>query len=88
MEYKVEEVKEYILKSTDADSIIMDGEILLIDNKTGLPLPFGTLGKHKSTQYSDSNIAVFIFDILYLNGKSLINTPLEMRRKILEKVVK
>lgn len=28
-------------------SMILDSEVLLIDNKTGKPLPFGTLGVHK-----------------------------------------
>lgn len=27
--------------------MILDSEVLLIDNKTGKPLPFGTLGVHK-----------------------------------------
>ena len=28
-------------------SMILDSEVLLIDNRTGKPLPFGTLGVHK-----------------------------------------
>ena len=27
--------------------MILDSEVLLIDNNTGKPLPFGTLGVHK-----------------------------------------
>ncbi len=44
LEWKVAEVKEFIPKATDAHSIILDGEILLMDTHTGRPLPFGTLG--------------------------------------------
>jgi len=28
--------------------MILDGEVLMVDNNTGKPLPFGTLGKHKA----------------------------------------
>lgn len=27
--------------------MILDAEVLMVDNKTGQPLPFGTLGVHK-----------------------------------------
>ena len=28
--------------------MILDGEVLMVDNNTGKPLPFGTLGVHKA----------------------------------------
>lgn len=31
------------------NDLIIDAEVLLIDTRTGEPLPFGTLGKHKVT---------------------------------------
>ncbi len=31
-------------QSTEAETIILDGEILLMDTKTSKPLPFGSLG--------------------------------------------
>eukprot|EP01132_Coremiostelium_polycephalum_P009372 gene9372-11513_t len=85
--WKVEEVKPYIPKSTKANQIILDGEILLVDTKTGVPLPFGTLSTHKKTGFTDATVCVFLFDILYLNGKSLIHLPITERRKILEQNV-
>eukprot|EP01080_Neovahlkampfia_damariscottae_P011827 gene11827-5158_t len=85
---KYQEVKKYISKAIKEDKVILDGEILLVDLKTGNPLPFGTLGTHKKKQFTDAVVGIFIFDILYLNGKSLLNTPLEKRRQVLEKVVK
>jgi hypothetical protein len=47
---QVKPVEEYILKATDAKTIILDAEILLMDSKTRQPLPFGTLNVHKKTQ--------------------------------------
>jgi hypothetical protein len=36
------------LQSTEAETIILDGEILLMDTKTSKPLPFGSLGTPSS----------------------------------------
>ncbi|KAN0047335.1 hypothetical protein ACTA71_001717 [Dictyostelium dimigraforme] len=87
MPWKVEEVKSYIPKATKSQQMILDGEILLMDTKSGKPLPFGTLGVHKKNGFKDATVCVFLFDILYLNGKSLIHLPLKERREILEKNV-
>lgn len=87
MPYKVAEVEKYILKSTSVDKVILDGEILLVDLKTGIPLPFGTLGIHKKTQFKNACVGIFLFDILYLEGKSLLDVELRKRRKLLEKIV-
>ena len=46
--HKTDHLKEYVPKCfPKADSLILDGEILLYDAKTKKPLPFGTLGVHK-----------------------------------------
>eukprot|EP00026_Physarum_polycephalum_P000759 Phypoly_transcript_00760.p1 GENE.Phypoly_transcript_00760~~Phypoly_transcript_00760.p1 ORF type:complete len:1368 (+),score=261.80 Phypoly_transcript_00760:145-4104(+) len=87
-DWKVEQVKEFIPKATKADEIILDGEILLMDTKNHKPLPFGTLGVHKQNLYKDACVCVFLFDILYLNGKVLLNKSLRKRRKIMEKHIK
>lgn len=39
--------------------MILDSEVLLIDNKTGKPLPFGTLGVHKVKNKLNKNDFVF-----------------------------
>lgn len=67
-------------------SIIIDGEILLIDINTGKPLPFGTLAIHKKEEHSGC-VGIILFDILYLNGESLMHKPIEERRKLLEENV-
>lgn len=45
---KVAHFKDFIPQAfPGGQSMILDSEVLLIDNKTGKPLPFGTLGVHK-----------------------------------------
>lgn len=40
--------KDYIPEAfPDGDDLILDAEVLMIDTKTGQPLPFGSLGIHK-----------------------------------------
>ncbi|KAI6651763.1 hypothetical protein LOD99_5010 [Oopsacas minuta] len=85
--HKVNEFTEYLPKACPADSIILDCEVLLMDLKTSKPLPFGTLGVHKKSKFQDATCCLFIFDIMYLNGTSLVEKSLKERRKILHKVV-
>eukprot|EP00698_Gefionella_okellyi_P019808 TRINITY_DN6134_c0_g1_i1.p1 TRINITY_DN6134_c0_g1~~TRINITY_DN6134_c0_g1_i1.p1 ORF type:complete len:1270 (+),score=347.91 TRINITY_DN6134_c0_g1_i1:41-3811(+) len=81
---KLADLAEYIHKATNAHDIILDGEVVLIDHDTQCPLPFGTLGAHKKKQFSNASVGVFVFDILYLEGKSLLETPIMERRKLLQ----
>lgn len=54
-EHKVEDVKEYVVDAfPDAESLILDAEVLMVCKKTGKPLPFGTLGKNKRENVADS----------------------------------
>lgn len=46
--FQVNLFKDYIARAfPDGDDLILDSEVLMVDNETGQPLPFGTLGKHK-----------------------------------------
>lgn len=46
--FQVAHFKDYIPRAfPGGQSMILDSEVLLIDNNTGKPLPFGTLGVHK-----------------------------------------
>ncbi|OWK14031.1 hypothetical protein Celaphus_00000708 [Cervus elaphus hippelaphus] len=53
--------------------MILDSEVLLIDNRTGKPLPFGTLGVHKKAAFQDANVCLFVFDCIYFNDISLMD---------------
>lgn len=46
--FQVNLFKDYIVRAfPDGDDLILDSEVLMVDNETGQPLPFGTLGIHK-----------------------------------------
>uniref|UniRef100_A0A8D0XBZ7 DNA ligase n=1 Tax=Sus scrofa TaxID=9823 RepID=A0A8D0XBZ7_PIG len=82
--HKVAHFKDFIPQAfPGGHSMILDSEVLLIDNKTGKPLPFGTLGVHKKAAFQDANVCLFVFDCIYFNDVSLMDRPLCERRKFL-----
>ncbi|XP_072834435.2 DNA ligase 3 [Pogona vitticeps] len=82
--HKVAHFKDFIPKAfPGGHSMILDSEVLLIDTKTGKPLPFGTLGVHKKAAFQDANVCLFVFDCIYFNDVSLMDRPLRERRKFL-----
>ncbi|XP_072763231.1 DNA ligase 3 isoform X2 [Anoplolepis gracilipes] len=83
--HKVNLFKDYIAQAfPDGDDLILDSEILMVDNETGQPLPFGTLGIHKKAEFKNANVCLFVFDCLYYNGEILMNKPVSERRRILK----
>ncbi|CAL1678471.1 unnamed protein product [Lasius platythorax] len=83
--HKVNLFKDYIARAfPDGDDLILDSEILMVDNETGQPLPFGTLGKHKKAEFKNANVCLFVFDCLYYNGEILMNKSMLERRRILK----
>ena len=82
--HKVKHFKDAIPKAfPNASDLIIDAEVLMVSMRTGEPLPFGTLGVHKAAGFADATPCLFIFDLLHYNGKNLMNTPLQERRKLL-----
>ena len=75
----------------EESSCVLDGEIITIDEK-GLPNFFRLL-KRDRTKNPNENLKnllpvnYIIFDILELNGESLLSTPLEKRLNILKDVI-
>ncbi len=80
-------------KRLNVKSIILDGETIGYDSKTGKFLPFQETVQRKR-KYDIAKFAkkiplsIFIFDVLYLDGKSLLDLPFKKRREILEKLFK
>lgn len=74
-----------------ADEIILDGEAIGFDPKTGKFLPFQETTQRKRKydidQFSKNiPLRLVVFDALYQNGVSLIDKPYVERRKIVEKL--
>ena len=84
---------EKIGEQIKAEEVILDSEAVGYDPKTNKLVPFQLTitrkRKHKVEEASSSvPLRFFVFDIMYLNGKSLIHLPLHERRKILAETVK
>ncbi|KAI8578405.1 hypothetical protein K450DRAFT_247763 [Umbelopsis ramanniana AG] len=73
-----------------ADSFILDGELVAYDPQLDVFLPFGTLKSsvlHGPFDIDDIHPCFLVFDIVYCNGVSLIDHPMEQRLEVLKAVV-
>ncbi len=81
-------------KNVNADSFIIDGEAVGYNKKTGKSLPFQQISQRIKRKYDikrmvdELPVEVNVFDIVYYNGKSVLNKSLKERRALLEKIVK
>lgn len=86
----IPDVLEVLRTSTDHD-VILDGEVIAVRN--GNPLPFQYVlrrfrRKHEIRMHIEEiELVPFIFDILYLDGETLIDLPFSDRRSLLEKTL-
>ena len=84
------DVIEKLITSTTHD-VILDGEVIAI--KEDKPMPFQSVlrrfrRRHDIAEAQDAiEMVPNVFDILYLDGETLIDLPLEKRRERLESVV-
>lgn len=74
------------------DEVILDGEAIGFNEKTGKFLPFNdtvTRKRKYDIQKTLESVPVklIVFDVLFLNDKSLINEPYQKRRELLEKLL-
>lgn len=85
------DVQEILMESTDHD-VIFDGEVIAIAG--GRPLPFQTVLRRFRRKYDiesfrdEIKMVPNVFDLLYLDGETLIDLPFSERRKKLEGVLK
>jgi len=89
------DVIEYIKECFPNDKdFLVEGEIVGYDKENKKYLPFQRISRRIRRKYDiekmvkEIPVVVRIFDIIYYDGKSLINTPFKERRKILESIVK
>jgi len=90
--YMFPDIAKAAFSEIKAQEVILDGEAIGIDPKTGKFLPFQETIKRKR-KYDIREMAkeiplkYFCFDILYKDGKELLAAPFDKRRKILETVL-
>ena len=85
----VEAAKEEI----NCDEVILDGEAIGFDPKTNKYLPFQETvqrkRKHEIGLFAENvPLKLIVFDVLFYNGKNMINETYETRRKYLEACIK
>jgi DNA ligase-1 len=84
------DVIEQLLGATDHD-VILDGEVIAI--KKDRPMPFQSVLRRFRRRHdvaearAEIKLVPHVFDILYLDGETLIDLPLSERRRKLEGVV-
>lgn len=87
------DIVENIPKALKTTEIILEAEAVAINEDSGEFLPFQEL-MHRRRKYNIARtveeypITVNLFDILYLNGKDLLDEPYQTRRKKLEENIK
>ncbi|HEX54517.1 MAG TPA: ATP-dependent DNA ligase [Candidatus Altiarchaeales archaeon] len=88
------EVVKYAEENIKANSAIVEGEMVAIISKENRhPRPFQDLSKRIKRKYNIEEmiekipVEVNLFDIVYYNGKQLIDEKFNERRKILRKII-
>jgi DNA ligase-1 len=86
------DITEGAKKQIKAESVILDGEGIGYNKETGEFLPFQETMQRKrkyniAETAKDIPFKYFVFDVLYLNGKSVIEKPLSERRKLLTEII-
>ncbi len=79
-------------KYLHADEFVIEGEVIAVDKK-GHPLPFQTLMQRKRKTEIEEYVKkvpvqLKVFDLLYLDGKSVLHQPYYQRSAQLEKLLK
>ncbi len=87
------EVIEYIKEYIKGKSFIMDSEAVGYDFKTKQYRPFQEISQRIRRKYSIEElqkklpVEINVFDIIYYNGKSLLDEPFEKRTKLLREII-
>ena len=82
------EIAETARKNIAAKEVILEGEVIAVDS-LGLPIPFQHLMRRFKRVHAIEDmtekipVKLYLFDILYINGESVISLPYLQRRQIL-----
>lgn len=88
------DIVENAKKAFSSDSFILDGEAVPINLETGELYPFQVVSQRRGRindlerMMEEIPIVVFLFDVIYYDGKFYGNEPYGKRRKKLESLVK
>jgi len=88
------EIVEYVRTHIKGDNFIIDGEAVGFDSIKKMYTPFQDVSQRIRRKYGIEKmmknfpIELAVFDIIFYDGKSLIETPFEKRRKLLERIIR
>ncbi len=87
------EVVDYVKKYVNANSAILDSEAVGFDKKTKEYKQFQSISQRIKRKYDigklqdELPVEVNVFDILYYNGKSMLDEPFRKRTELIRKIV-
>ncbi len=82
------EIVDTARSGVKTDAVILEGEVVAVD-AAGVPIPFQHLMRRFKRVHGVARAAekiplrLYLFDVLYMNGQSLISLPYVQRRQIL-----
>lgn len=82
------EIVEIVRKNVKAEKAILEGEVIAVDSQ-GYPVPFQHLMRRFRRVHAVEDVSekipvkLYLFDVLYVDGESLISVPYARRRQIL-----
>jgi len=87
------DVAKLLQTCVKAKEAIVEGECVAVDANTGDMLPFQVISQRRGRKYEiqrmseEIPVTVFLFDVLFLNGRDMTLTPYLERRKELVKII-
>ena len=87
------DVSSNLKECVKADEVIVEGECVAVDPQTGDMLPFQVISQRRGRKYDISKmseevpVTVFLFDLLYVDGRDMTNLPYPQRRKALMEII-
>jgi len=93
MTHMFPEIVEGAKKQLKAESAVIEGEALAVNEETGEFFPFQVTIQRKrkyeiGEKAKEFPLKLFVFDVMMLNGKNFMNEPFSKRRKELEEMLK
>ncbi|MBI2529516.1 MAG: ATP-dependent DNA ligase [Candidatus Diapherotrites archaeon] len=87
------EIIEAARRQINAKDAILEGEALAVNEQTGEYFPFQITMQRKrkydiAEKAEEYPLKLFVFDLLYRDGKNLMNLPFSERRRELDKIIK
>lgn len=87
------DVVDAVKKQVHCDSCIFDSEVVGFNTKTNQYVPFQQISQRIKRKYAITEmvkklpVEINVFDLLYYNGKQVLDQPFHERRKLLSKII-